>query len=143
MPDLHCSPPIVASSKNGRWKSPTSYRRRQTTEGSKFRMTSLIAAAFQDFLGAMDEAAVCCSALVRRATLESHLNGGARTQSQSRLRLDRLVRKKFHIKSLQNHCHDQAHFEHGELIADTLVGPAQEGEIRALRALRYALRSEA
>src|SRR5215216_4433998 len=81
--------------------------------------------------------------LVRRATLEYHANGGARAQRQSRPRQDRLVRKQLHIKSLQNHGHNQAHFEHGELVADALVGPAQEGEIRALRALRDALRCEA
>jgi hypothetical protein len=46
-----------------------------------------------------------------------------------------LVRKKLDIKSLQNHGHNQAHFEQGKLVADALVRPSQEGKVRALAAL--------
>src|ERR1051325_4566300 len=81
--------------------------------------------------------------LVRRASLEGHPNGSTRAQRQSRLRADRLIREKLHVKSLQNHRHNQAHFEHGELVADALVGPAEEGEVGAFGALGHALGSEA
>src|SRR5262249_19309744 len=89
---------------------------------------------------------VGCSDWFDRAAVheaQGHPHPAFGPQRYHRQGSDRLLRKQLQVKFLQDHGYDEAHFQHGELVANALVRPAKEWEVCTFWAPRRTPRRKA